>query len=373
METTVKLRLNELPEQKTIDLPGGGYIEKRLFTDKYNKELTILTIYNGRMAFTVLPERGLEIGDIVVDGETMSWERSGHYLLHPDHADLQARNGIGWLDGFYSAVAVIGPELFGTPGEGLTLHGTGSYSPAVAESVHISCTGEDIVVEGKAVVRGCSGSSVFEKEIKMVTKKDASLILREETTWNCSDAEQTLDDGYHIQLSGRYMHDGGRYVLPAPSRTLLLRDSAPPEADPLRIYPISQGKRPIRCYQYVPQPVIGMDQLGELAPFVQQLRQRHGVTAEMMVNDRKDAAGFVIRALDDFSKSLIAKEIDESFMFSFEPCRTRPNRMSQKHIDGEAFVLQPGHSAVTQCIIGVTRDAAMIGALAQAITLAARK
>jgi hypothetical protein len=312
----------------------------------------------------------MEIGDIWLAGEKMSWDRNSAFLKHPDHVSMQDRNGTGWMDGFYSAAATIGPELFGTPGEGYTLHGTSSYSLADPDSIVITYDEEGVKIEGKVVCRGYSPNPVFEKEICIRSMWNSSILLREETTLNVSNTDLTLDDGYHIQLSGTYLHNGGRYVLPATKQDLLLRDGSPREKDPLRIPGISEGHQPIRCYQYVPKRVVGLDEINEITPYLAFLLYDIGITAEMVVNHTSSAAGFVIRPLDCFPRSLIAKEIGESFMFSFEPCRTRPNRMSQKHIDGEAFTLSPRTKALSQCIMGVTRDHQLIQVLEESITKA---
>jgi hypothetical protein len=367
MQLTGQFGLPDLEGQAGINLPPGGSVEKQVFTDKYGAGLTVLVIHNGLMTITVLPDRGMEIGDIRYAGEKMSWDRSSQFLVHPEHVNLEARNGTGWLDGFYSAAATIGPELFGTPGEGYTLHGTGSYSPAKPESVLITYDEVGVRIEGTIVCRGYSDSPVFEKEISIFSEWHSSILLREETTVNVSDTEQTVDDGHHIQLSGSFLHEGGRYVLPVAQSNMLLRDGAAPEEDPFRIPALAKGHQPIRCYQYVPEPVSGLQSIDEIKSCVAKLKGQNSLTAEMIVNKELSAAGFVIRPLDCFPRSLIAKEIGESFMFSFEPCRTRPNRMSQKHIDGEAFVLQPSLSAFTQCIIGVTKNISTINALENSI------
>ncbi|MNT59491.1 hypothetical protein D3C72_1970080 [compost metagenome] len=97
------------------------------------------------------------------------------------------------------------------------------------------------------------------------------------------------------------------------------------------------------------------------------LNQTKGITAEMIVNRDSSGTGYLIRPLACFPRSLIAKEISDSFMFALEPCRTRPNVMSQKILDGEAFSLEPGDSTLTQCLIGVSRESATICQLEQTI------
>ncbi|WP_424769405.1 DUF4432 family protein [Paenibacillus sp. sgz302251] len=362
-----RLLLSELNDGERITLPTGGSIEKRRFSDEHGGEITVLAVDNGLLEMTILPERGMENGEIRYNGELMSWERNDRYLLHPDQVDLQARNGTGWLDGFYSAVASIGPELFGTPGEGYTLHGTASYSSADPASVFIEWDDDGIRIEGRVACRGYASQPVFVKSVSVYTRWNAFVFLKEETTVNISDRVQTLDDGHHIQLSGSYLQEGGRYVLPTAVRHMLLRDNALSEEDPLRIPPLSAGTWDIRCYQYVPESVSGLEAIEAIAPYMDALYNDAGITAEMIVNEASDGAAFVVRPLDCFPRSLIAKEIGESFLFSFEPCRTRPNRLSQKHTDGEAFLLNPGADAVTKCLIGVTRDKAVIQALEKAV------
>ncbi|WP_419875879.1 DUF4432 family protein [Candidatus Pristimantibacillus sp. PTI5] len=360
---------DELSEH--VDLPYRGSLAKQHIRDLSGSQMSVLTIRNGNLSFTVLPERGMDIGEIFLGEEKVSWDRNNDYFLHPDRVNLQESKGTGWLKGFYGAVSSIGPELFGTPGEGYTLHGTGSYSPAFMQSIFVGYDETGITFEGTVTVRGYADIPVFEKRIRMVTHWGSECILREETTRNVSDTEQTLDDGYHIQLSGPFMHEGGRYILPLPRDEMLLRDSAELEEDPLRIPCRSQGATSIRCYQYVPGAVDGLHSIADIGSYVSTFDSRRGITAEMIVNDHRSAAGFVIRPLSCFPRSLIAKEISDSFMFAFEPCRTRPNRMSQKHADGEAFVLSSGLSDTTQCLIGATRDIGKIEVLEQAISQAA--
>jgi len=362
---------NELGDR--LDLPRGGFASVKAHRDAFGRTVSELSVNSGRLTFTVLPERGMDIGELVVDGEKRTWERDGARLLHPDSVDLRENGGTGWLSGFYAAVASIGPELFGTPGEGYTLHGTASYSPAEPGSVTVRCGEDGVAVEGEVRVRGYGEVPVFVKKIRVFAAWGAAAIVREEETRNVSDAEQVLDDGYHIQLSGPYLHEGGRYVLPVPAHALLLRDSAPGEADPLRIPAIGEGLTPMRCYQYVPGRVDGLETIGEVGGLIAGFDRSRGLTAEMVVSRSGGAAGYVIRPLACFPRSLIAKEAADSFLFSFEPCRTRPNRMSQKITDGEALFLCPGESASSQCLIGTTRDVRTIAALERAIAAAASR
>jgi hypothetical protein len=45
-----------------------------------------------------------------------------------------------------------------------------------------------------------------------------------------------------------------------------LKDGAPAEDDPLHIPALAKGPEPIRCYQYVAEPVSGLESIEEIKP-----------------------------------------------------------------------------------------------------------
>lgn len=125
---TGELMLSNMQPDIPHVLPNGGFVTLKLFTDRFGSHLHLLTISNGRLVFNVILERGMDIGEIWLESEKFSWERDIRYLLHPENVDLSDNEHSGWDAGFYGAVAAIGPEIFGTPDEVRTVHGTSSYS-----------------------------------------------------------------------------------------------------------------------------------------------------------------------------------------------------------------------------------------------------
>ena len=80
--------------------------------DIYGTTLHELWVDNGTIKFSLILERGMEIGQVFLRDTCMSWKRDESFKLHPQNVDLKVE---GWEKGFYSAVAVLGPEVFGTP------------------------------------------------------------------------------------------------------------------------------------------------------------------------------------------------------------------------------------------------------------------
>lgn len=104
------IHFGELAAGARRELPHGGFMEKRIFKDRYGSSINILRISNGLLTFTAIPERGMDMGEIFLGEEKITWDRGEEYLLHPDNVNL-GENG-GWEKGFYAAVAALGPEIF---------------------------------------------------------------------------------------------------------------------------------------------------------------------------------------------------------------------------------------------------------------------
>ncbi len=333
-------------------------------TDAKRRELHVLSVSNGVLTITVIHERGMDIGEIFYKGEKISWDRDEKYLLHPDSVDLRKD---GWDAGFYGAVASLGPEVFGTPDEIRTVHGTGSYSPADLKSVKVNEDNGKIVVTGSVPIRGYEEKPLYLKEVEIVMEANAASFTRTEKITNLTSETLPIDDGYHIQLCGGFMSKGGKYVLPVRKECMLLRDSAPKEEDPCKIYDYNEELRPIRCYQYEPKEVdLPPEYRKEL--FGREIsRNEPSLTAEMLVNSEETKAVVVVRPLDVFPRSLIAKRNMGEPMYALEPCKTRPNSIRQKAIDGELMYLAPGESITTDILIKILDDKEEIRKMIEAI------
>ena len=325
--------------------------------DTYGSSLHELWVDNGKLKFSLIVERGLEIGQVFLKDTCMSWDRSDSFKLHPENVELKKE---GWDKGFYSAVAVIGPEVFGTPDEVVTVHGTGSYSISDINTLKVDLCGCIISIEVNVPIKGYSYKQIHQKKIMIQTKLFSNFIIRKEVSKNVSENTVPIDDGYHIQFSGEYLNDGGRYILPTTADKMLLRDSAPVEEDPKVIYPLNEHFEPIRCYQYVPEKVYGLGGLEELEwiDFINQ--NATNLTAEMLVNNNRSNGAIIIRPLSSFPRTLIAKRNDGSPMYSVEPCKSRPNSLKQKAIDGELQYLLPGEEKESQIAFGFLEEEASI-------------
>lgn len=74
-----ELMLSQLQPDVPYMLPDGGFVTLKLFTDRFDSRLHLLTVSNGRLVFTVILERGMDIGELRLESEKISWERDIRY------------------------------------------------------------------------------------------------------------------------------------------------------------------------------------------------------------------------------------------------------------------------------------------------------
>ena len=356
--------------------------ERMIKRDRYGREMQVVRIDNGLLSFLTVVERALDLDDLRLSGEKMSWDKTENAFLHPDSVDLKVSQG--WEKGFFAAITTLGPEIFGTPDEIRSMHGTGAYSQADPKTVQISFDGTWLSLEGTVPIKGFEERTVYEKKVRICTKLNTASLIRFETTRNLTEERQPIDDGFHMQLAGRYMEEGGQYVLPVARERMLLRDSVPEEIDPLTIYPYAEKCDPIRCYQYIPERVYGLETIPEIAlysvlPEIASdmissglISEKARLTAEMVRNAKGNGAAYIVRSLDAFPRTLLAKRAVEEPMYAIEPCKTRPNSLRQKAIDGELQYIAPGGKSKSWIVVGFSKEEETIARIQRQIENSAR-
>jgi hypothetical protein len=356
-------------KDETLRFNDDFTVEKESLKDPNGYEINLLKVSNGILDFSIIVERAMDIGEIFYKGHKMSWDRDIKRLLNPDGVDLKEDGA--WEKGFYQAVASLGPEVFGTPDEIRTPHGTGAFSKADPERVYITYENNELTIAGFVPIKGYGATPQYEKWVYIILKKDSCFFERKEAYKNLSDEILPLDTGYHVQLNGSFMNEGGRYVLPVSSDRMLLRDSAPTEISPKAIYPEKLEFMPIRCYQYVPEKVYGIEEIPSFSDCEFLYKEPDNITAEMVVNRQNTKMALVLRPLSSFGRTLLAKRNDGEAMYAIEPCRTRPNSIRQKAIDGELKYIEPGEIVESEIVFGFSDDKETVDRLVSKIESAA--
>src|SRR5262249_11817874 len=123
--------------------PTPWFIRKLTLHGGKQEGVDVIVVDNGKLRFTVIPTRGMGILAVTIVDFRLGWDSPVKEVVHPQFINLQARGGLGWLDGFNEWLCRCGLESNGSPGPDkfinnvgdeatmeLTLHGKIANLPA---------------------------------------------------------------------------------------------------------------------------------------------------------------------------------------------------------------------------------------------------
>jgi hypothetical protein len=210
---------------------GSGWnVEKRRLRGGVSDGVDIVTVNNGKFSFIVVPTRGMGIWKGECQGNFLGWDSPVKHLVHPQHINLEAQEGLGWLKGFNEWVVRCGLTSFGPPGADtttgsmLTLHGRIANLPASTVEVKVSSRPLfEISVEGTVYE-----SSMFGSNLKLTstitTAPGSNLIKISDTVQNMRGLPDEMQPLYHCNYGSPFLEEGARLM--APARRVAPRDSA---------------------------------------------------------------------------------------------------------------------------------------------------
>src|SRR5687768_16549705 len=110
-------------EVKNHNLPGVGQpvtIVKRRLHGGLSDGVDLIEIDNGPLIFTVVPTRGMGIGNLHLRDANgivrrIGWQSPIVGPVHPNFVNLSDPSGLGWLDGFDEFLCRCGLESNGAP------------------------------------------------------------------------------------------------------------------------------------------------------------------------------------------------------------------------------------------------------------------
>lgn len=85
----------------------------------------LIHIDNGRLVVTLIPTRGMGIQQAKLGDFALGWRSPVNEIVHPQWVNLQARGGLGWLDGFTEMMCRCGLENNGQPGQDMFVNNVG--------------------------------------------------------------------------------------------------------------------------------------------------------------------------------------------------------------------------------------------------------
>ena len=187
----------------------------------------LIVIDNGRMTITLVPTRGMGILHVVSGDLRLGWHSPVREVVHPKYVNLEARGGLGWLEGFNEWMARCGLEWAGHPGQdrfinnlgeaaemNLTLHGKVANIPASEVEVIVEREPRPrLRVRGRVDERAFYGPKL--ELWTEVSTEPGSLAFRiEDALTNRGAFEQEFQVLYHANYGPPLLGAGSRFSAP---------------------------------------------------------------------------------------------------------------------------------------------------------------
>ena len=217
-----------------LDIGGDWSIKKARLKGGLSDGVDTITVDNGKLSFVVVPTRGMGVWKGEYEGTFIGWDSPVKDLVHPRHVNLEARGGLGWLNGFNEWVVRCGLVSFGAPGVDtivdnrgnkkevtLTLHGRVANIPASVVKVRLEPPFK-MGVEGTVYE-----ASMFGPQLKMTTSitttPGSNSLKISDTIQNLRSSADEMQLLYHCNYGRPFLEEGAKLV--APIRQVAPRDA----------------------------------------------------------------------------------------------------------------------------------------------------
>jgi hypothetical protein len=299
----------------------------------------VIAIDNGQMTITLVPTRGMGILHVVSGDMRLGWDSPVREVVHPKYVNLEARGGLGWLEGFNEWMARCGLEWAGHPGVdrfinnvgdraemNLTLHGKVANIPASEVEVIVEREPRHrIRVRGRVDERAFYGPKL-ELWTEVSTELRSSTFRIEDALTNRGAFDQEFQILYHANYGPPLLGAGSRFA-----------------GAIRRVTPFNgHAARDVATYAEYQGPTRGfIEQVYNLQPYA----DANGRSMVMLRNaegDRAVSMGFAVAELPYVTlwKNLTA--LEEGYVTGLEPGSGFPYTRRIEREAGRVQKLKPG-------------------------------
>lgn len=211
------------------DVPGspkGWSIAKRRMRGGLSDGVDAIRVDNGKLAFVVLPTRGMGIWKAWRGELEVGWKSPVRGPVHPAFVPVMEPSGLGWLDGFDELFVRCGLESNGAPEFDengrvkYPLHGRIANKPAHKVEVAVDESGEITITGVVDETRFHFTKLRLTTTIK--TRPGESAIRIRDEIKNLSGSPATAQMLYHVNFGEPLLDAGSRFV--APLKTVVPRN-----------------------------------------------------------------------------------------------------------------------------------------------------
>lgn len=187
-----------------------GGIRDFVLGDGKAKGVRAIEVNTGKLRFTILPDRCMDIAWADYKGQAISWiSKTG--VTAPQYYEKDEKN---WLKGFYGGlITTCGLDNIGRPREGHGLHGRIANTPAQKVSVRAEWVGNEYIMQVSGEMRD---SMVFGYNMVLKRTITAKLFAEEFTVEDCIVNEGFVAEDialcYHCNFGYPLVREGARIV-----------------------------------------------------------------------------------------------------------------------------------------------------------------
>jgi hypothetical protein len=301
----------------------------------------VIVVDNGRLAFTVIPTRGMGVAKVEMGDIRLGWDSPVKEVVHPQFVNLQSRGGLGWLEGFNEWMVRCGLEWAGHPGKDkfvnntgdeaemeLTLHGKIGNTPASEVEVVIDrAAPHRIRVRGRVDERMFYGPK-FELWTEISAEPGSNTYRLEDEIKNCGAYEQEFQLIYHTNYGPPLLGAGSRFV------------AAAKEVRPFNAH-AAEGLD--RFAEYVGPTKGFIEQVYGVLPFADE-NNRATVMLRNAKGDKGVTVSYRLDQLPYFTLWKNTTEIEEGYVTGLEPGTGFPANRSVERKAGRVPKLKPNET-----------------------------
>jgi len=325
-------------------------IEKRRLHGGLSDCVDIVELDNGRLSFVVVPTRGMSIWKGQFEDAYLGWESPVKSLVHPHHVNLEARGGLGWLEGFNEWIVRCGLGNFGAPGIDvtidnvgnkketmLTLHGKIANIPASTFKARIGLEPPfEIGLSGVVYERSMFGSNL-QMDTSITTTPGSNSIKIVDVIQNLRSVSDEMQLLYHCNYGAPFLEEGARFV--APIVQVAPRDSRAAEG--------------IDEFDVFGSPSV---EFVEQVYFFKLIGDDAGRTSVMLVNRDETKAisiSFSLKELPYFTLWKNTNSLEEGYVVGLEPGTSFPNTKAFERTKNRVMKLKPKENYESEITLSV--------------------
>lgn len=204
--------------------PSGWSIRKFKLHGGKQEGVDVVEVNNGRLLFLVIPTRGMSVLRVDCGDVRLGWNSPVKEIVHPSFINLEARGGLGWLDGFNEWMVRCGLEFAGHPGQdrflnnvgaevtmNVTLHGRIGNTPASEVEVWMeSAAPHRLHIRGLVEERAFYGPQLS-LWTDISTEPGSTTIRFEDSITNHAAHAHECQLIYHTNFGAPLLQDGSRF------------------------------------------------------------------------------------------------------------------------------------------------------------------